>query len=105
MKSKIVVLVTCGGMETAEKISKALIEKRLAACVNIISGVRSLYRWEGKVQDDNEWLMLIKTREECFEELKALVLDLHPYEVPEIVSLPIGKGHQEYLAWIERETT
>jgi periplasmic divalent cation tolerance protein len=104
MTDKIVVFVTVGGMETAEKIGKTLVEERLAACVNVVPGIRSFYRWEGKIVDDSELLLVIKTRSARFEELKARVLDLHTYDLPEIVGLPIERGHQAYLDWIEGET-
>jgi periplasmic divalent cation tolerance protein len=104
MKNKMIVFVTAGNEETSEKIARALVDEHLAACVNIVSKVRSFYRWEGKVVDDSEWLLLIKTTQNRFADLKKRVLALHTYELPEIVGLTIEEGHEEYLAWIEKET-
>lgn len=99
-----VVLVTCSSEEEAVIISKALVEDRLAACVNLISPVRSIYRWEGKIWDEKEWLLVIKTRKERFEEVEAKVKSLHSYSVPEIIALPILEGSASYLNWIIENT-
>jgi len=104
MTGNIVVFVTAGDMETAEKIGKVLVEERLAACVNVVPGIRSFYRWEGRVVDDGELLLIIKTQSSRFEALKARVLGLHTYDLPEIVGLPIEMGHEAYLDWIRTET-
>ena len=104
MTGNIVVYVTAGSMENAETIGKTLVEEHLAACVNVVPGIRSFYRWEGKVADDSELLLIMKTRAERFDELKARVLDLHAYDLPEIVGLPIEMGHEAYLDWIRDET-
>ena len=104
MTGKIVVFVTVGAMENAERIGKALVEERLAACVNVVPGIRSFYRWEGRVADDGELLMIIKTRSALFDALKGKILELHAYDLPEIVAMDIEKGHEPYLAWIEEET-
>ena len=103
--SAIVVIVTASNEEEAAKIGKALVDERLAACANIVPKIRSIYRWEGKVQDDPEALMLIKTTEDMFEALTARVKELHSYSVPEIIALPIGAGASDYLSWIEESTT
>jgi periplasmic divalent cation tolerance protein len=95
-----VVLVTVPNAETAEKLGEALVGERLAACVNVLSGVRSIYRWKGAVQKDAELLCLCKTTREQFERLRARVVELHPYELPEVVALPIELGHTPYLEWI-----
>ena len=100
----IVVLITAGSEEEAVSIGRALVEERLAACANIVPRIRSIYRWEGKVQDDPEALMIVKTRADLFEPLKQRVLELHPYSVPEVISLKIEQGHEEYLAWLEDST-
>ncbi|MEJ2635848.1 MAG: divalent-cation tolerance protein CutA [Calditrichia bacterium] len=84
----------------AGKIAKTLVEERLAACCNIIPGITSVYRWEKEVQTDSELLLLIKTSEERFDELKKRILELHPYDVPEIITTSISEGHIEYLKWI-----
>ncbi len=100
----IVVLVTCGSEEEAVKISNALVEEHLAACVNLISPVRSIYRWEGKVSDEKEWLLMMKTQRERFKEIEAKVKSLHSYSVPEIIALPIVEGSSSYLNWIDENT-
>jgi len=100
----IVVLVTCGSEEEAAKIANSLVEERLAACVNIISPVRSIYRWEGKIWDEREWMLVIKTRKKRFEDLEKKVKSLHSYSVPEIVALPIAEGSASYIKWLEEMT-
>lgn len=97
----IVVFTTCANKEEAQKISRALVEKRLAACVNILPQVESLFWWEGKVDSEQEFLLVIKSRAERFGKICALVKSLHSYEVPEIISLPVSEGHQPYLQWID----
>ena len=104
MSKVIVVFVTVGDLETAKSIARDLVEKHLAACVNIVSNVRSIYRWEGKVADDNELLLLIKTEEGKFNDLKDRILALHPYDLPEIIALNIEQAHQKYLDWVVAET-
>ena len=99
-----VVLVTTGSETEAETIATALLEERLAACVNILSPIRSLYRWQGKIADDREWLLVIKTRAERFAAVEARVRGLHSYEVPEVISLPVLAGSAGYLDWIVTET-
>jgi len=96
-----VVFVTCLGKEEAEKISKTLVRKRLAACVNVVSTVKSFFWWEGKVDEAEEHLLIIKTSVEKMEKLIEKVKELHSYSVPEIISLPILEGNKEYLKWIE----
>jgi len=100
----IVVLVTAPSEDEAAKIGRALVDERLAACANIVTGVRSIYRWEGKVEDEPEALMVIKTREELFDSLESRVRELHPYSVPEVIAIPIVKGSQAYLKWLHEET-
>jgi periplasmic divalent cation tolerance protein len=104
MSEHIVVLVTCGSEEEALKIANALVEERLAACANLISPIRSIYRWEGKIWDEKEWLLVIKTQKHRFEELEKKVKTLHSYSVPEIISLPIVEGSSAYLNWIRENT-
>ena len=104
MTSAIVVLVTVGSEREAETIATALLEERLAACVNITSPVRSLYRWEGRIADDQEWQMVIKTQARLFETLAARVRALHSYDVPEIIALPVLAGTTDYVDWIQNET-
>ena len=100
----IVVFVTCGSEEEAVIISNALVEERLAACVNLISPVRSIYRWEEKIWDEKEWLLIIKTQRKRFQEIETRVKSLHSYSVPEIVSIPIVEGASSYLDWLEEMT-
>jgi len=104
MSQFVVVLVTCGTEEEAVKVARAVVEERLAACTNLISPVRSIYQWEGKICDDREWLLIIKTRQERYKQLEEKVKSLHSYSVPEIISLPILEGSSSYLEWV-RETT
>ena len=101
----IVVLVTAPSEDEAAKIARVLVEERLAACANILSGVRSIYRWEGKVEDAPEVLMVIKTREELFDTLDKRVRELHPYSVPEVIAVSIVNGSQAYLKWLHEETS
>ena len=100
MTDKRLVLTTCGNADDAERIARALLERRLAACVNIVPGARSLYRWQGSVHDDAEWLLLIKTTADGIGPLKAAFDDIHPYDVPELVVLAIEDGSAAYLGWI-----
>ena len=101
---EIVVLITAPGEEEAVKIARALVEARLAACVNIINNVRSIYTWQGNLEDDSELLMIVKTRRGRFSELSAKVRELHSYDVPEIIALPIVDGSEEYLKWLNEST-
>lgn len=101
MTDKIVVLVTCGSRQEARKIARALVERRLAACVNQIGApVRSLYRWKGKMETAEEFLLVIKSTKRRFAGLRAAILDLHSYDVPEIIVLPVVEGSRAYLDWI-----
>jgi periplasmic divalent cation tolerance protein len=104
MSDPIVVLVTCGSEEESLKIANALVEDHLAACVNLVAPIRSIYRWEGKIWDEKEWLLIIKTQKHRFEELERKVKSLHSYSVPEIISLPITEGSLAYLNWIRENT-
>lgn len=104
MTGHIVVYITVPTPEEGEKIAKALVESRLAACVNIVPGLRSIYHWQGKICDDREHLLIAKTTESLFEQLKQEVKSLHSYTVPEIIALPITKGSGEYLSWIDENT-
>ncbi|NPA17530.1 MAG: divalent-cation tolerance protein CutA [Aquificae bacterium] len=98
----IVVLITCPDKETGRKLAFGLVENKLAACVNIVPGLNSIYFWQGKVEDDSEILMVVKTREDLFEKLEEYVKANHPYTVPEIIALPIVKGSSDYLNWIDK---
>ena len=100
----LVVLVTTPTPERAAEIARAVVEERLAACGNVVPGLRSIYRWEGKLQDEGEALLVLKTTRARFEALKERVLALHPYQVPEVIALPVQAGSAPYLAWIAGET-
>jgi periplasmic divalent cation tolerance protein len=95
-----VVLVTGPEPETLESIGRVLVEERLAACVNIIPGVTSVYRWEGEIRTDSEALAVIKTTEDCVQAVRLRVAELHPYEVPEFVALEVVEGSPAYLQWV-----
>lgn len=99
-----VVLVTAPDAAVAERIGRALVEERLAACVNLVPGVRSLYRWEGAVQDDPEVLLIVKTREDRLAELAERVRALHPYDLPEVLALAAAGGSAGYLDWVAAES-
>ncbi|HSD11158.1 MAG TPA: divalent-cation tolerance protein CutA [Candidatus Binatia bacterium] len=99
-KLPIVVLVTAPSADGAAEIARALVEERLAACANIVPGVRSIYRWEERVADDSEWLLVIKTERTRFAELEARVRTLHAYSVPEVIAVEIVEGSKPYLDWL-----
>lgn len=96
----ILALTTAPNSIVAKDVATALVEKSLAACVSIVNNVTSVYRWKGEVVEDSECVLLIKTKAVLFEKLKAEILELNPYDVPEIIATPIVKGHREYLEWI-----
>lgn len=100
MTDAIVIFVTAGSESESETLAKALVESRLAACVNILSSVRSIYRWEGLVADEREWLLIIKTQASQFFEVEAKVKALHSYQTPEVIALPIVDGSEPYLQWV-----
>ncbi len=102
--SHLVVFITTPTPEVAAQIARALVEERLAACGNVVPGLRSIYRWEGKIHDDAEALLVLKTTRARFEALRERALALHPYEVPEVIALPIEAGSAPYLEWIAAET-
>ncbi len=98
---QVVVLCAVGSAADAERIAQSVVERGLAACVNVVPGVTSIYRWKGALVRDSELLLVMKTRADRFEALRAAVVALHPYEVPEVVALPIESGHAPYLDWID----
>jgi periplasmic divalent cation tolerance protein len=96
---------TAPDADTAARIARALVDERLAACVNLVPGVRSIYRWQGALEDAAEVLLVIKTRAERLEALSARLRTLHPYELPELVALPAVGGLDAYLAWVAEEAS
>jgi periplasmic divalent cation tolerance protein len=103
MSEFIVILVTTSSIKEADRISKVLVEKRLAACVNIIKDIRSIFFWKGKLSDEKEVLLIAKSKKKNFEKIEKEVKRLHSYEVPEIIGLPILMGSEDYLDWVEKE--
>ena len=98
------VYMTCGSLDEARKIGEMLLEKNLAACVNILEGMHSLYRWNGAMQEDQETVLIAKTRHELVNELTEAVQSIHSYDCPCIIELPIQHGNPEFLQWIVSET-
>lgn len=96
------VLCTCPDRETAEEIATKLIDAGLAACVNVLPGITSIYRWQGKIERSQEALLLIKTSRSRLDELQQALVALHPYDVPEVIALGVEQGHQPYLEWVEQ---
>jgi len=101
---KIVVLVTTSDAEDASRIARALVDEKLCACVNVVGPIRSVFKWEGKVCDEAEALLVIKTRGALFDRLCGRIRELHSYDVPEVIALPIVAGNDAYLRWIDEET-
>jgi periplasmic divalent cation tolerance protein len=100
MTDKKLVLTTTGSAEEARKIAHALVEGKLAACVNIVPQIHSVYRWQGKIEEAQEWLLIIKTTDTAFERVRDAIKQLHSYELPECIVVQIQDGSQEYLRWI-----
>ncbi len=100
MTDKRIVLTTTGSADEAHKIANALVERRLAACVNVVGPIASVYRWQGAVENAQEWLLLIKTTQAQFERVRASISELHSYELPECIEIEIDGGSGEYLAWM-----
>jgi periplasmic divalent cation tolerance protein len=103
--SVVVVLSTFPSSEKAAEIARVLVDERLAACVNLVPAVRSIYRWQGAVHDDTEVLAIMKTTAERAAALRDRLVALHPYDVPEAIVLPVSEGHAPYLAWVTGEVT
>ncbi len=101
MTDKRIVLTTCGSEAEASKIANFLVENRLAACANLIPHIKSIYRWQGKVESGEEWLLLIKTSVHQLESVRDAILELHSYDLPEFLVLSIEAGSAEYLNWLE----
>ena len=96
--------ITCATPEEAAKLGRALVEERLAACANIIPGMRSIYHWQGKLAEESECVLILKTRKELVESVTARVKALHSYTVPCVLELPVARGHQPYIDWLLAET-
>ena len=101
MTDKLLVLTTAGSEREADKIAHALVERRLAACVNIVPRVQSVYRWEGKVESAEEFLLIVKTTRARNEQVCAAIRELHSYKLPECISIAVDGGSEEYLRWLE----
>ncbi len=100
----IIVLCSCPDQESASGIANHLVENRLAACVNISSQVKSVYRWQGEIETADEYMLFIKTAASSYDELELTILSIHPYELPEIIAVPVEMGLQNYLGWINQCT-
>jgi len=100
MTDKILVLTTAGSKEEARKIARVLVERLLAACVNVVPQVTSIYRWEGEIEEAEEFLLVVKTTRAAFERVREAILELHSYDVPECISVAIDGGSVGYLSWI-----
>jgi periplasmic divalent cation tolerance protein len=103
MKSFIQVTTTTESREQAKKIADHLVEQKLAACVQILGPIESTYRWKGKIETSPEWLCLIKTQEDFYDDVESAIKEMHSYETPEIIAVPIIKGSKEYLQWLDSE--
>jgi periplasmic divalent cation tolerance protein len=101
MNRYIQVITTISDKRGAEKIAKELINKRLAACVQILGPIKSIYRWKGKIETAKEWVCIIKTRTSLYKKVEAAIKKIHPYEVPEIIAVPIALANKDYLKWIK----
>ncbi len=98
--NEIVIFITSGSEEEAKKLARVLVEEKLAACVNILSGVESLYWWKGKIESSKEWMLVVKTQGKMVNKVVKRVKEIHSYEVPEVIALPIVEGNKDYLQWI-----
>lgn len=105
MHNALLALSTCPDADTAARIARALVEEKLAACVNRVPGIASTYRWQGGVHDDAEVLLLIKTTRARFEALRARLVELHPYDVPELLAFDVTDGHGPYLDWLRAQVS
>ena len=103
MTDKIVVLSACASAEEAHSIARVLVEKRLAACVNILPGMRSVYRWKDAIEEEPEVLLIIKSSRALLDDLRNEIERLHSYEVPEVIAMQVVDGAEQYLAWLTRE--
>ena len=99
-----IILTTAGSQEEAGKIAHALVDRRLAACVNIVPRIESVYRWQGEVETAQEWLLLIKTQRDLYDRVRDVIQELHSYDLPECIMLEVTAGSHEYLDWITQNT-
>lgn len=102
METYLIALVTVPSMDVGREVARALVDRKLAACVNIVPSITSLYTWEGEVCADEEVLLIIKTTESAFDRLASAVKEIHPYDVPEVIALPLAAGSKDYLDWIQQ---
>ncbi len=100
----LLVICSCPNQAVAEQIAHSLVDKQLAACVNITAPVTSIYRWQGETESAEERLLLIKTRNNVYPSLEQAIQELHPYELPEIIAVPLERGERQYLNWIDQNT-
>ncbi len=100
MSEPLLVLTTCPDAATARHIATTLVERRLAACINILSCLHSVYKWQGRIHDEAEVMLFIKTHHDAYAQLEAALVELHPYELPEVLAVPVLNGLSDYLAWI-----
>jgi periplasmic divalent cation tolerance protein len=105
MTDKRIVLSTAGSEEEASRIGRALLERHIAACVNIVPQIKSIYRWQGKVEEAREWLLIVKTTAAAFAQVRQTIAELHSYDLPECISLTIEDGSPSYLRWIAESVT
>ncbi len=103
MEEPVQIVTTVDKKEDAERIAGVLVEKRLAACVQILGPIISTYRWKGKIETSEEWLIQIKSGRALYGEVEEAIMELHPYDVPEIIAVPIVEGNRDYLKWMEEE--
>jgi len=103
MTDKVIVFSTCASREEAKRIARGLVEERLAACVNVIDGIVSIYQWQGKVHEGDEVMLVAKTRRDLLGRLQERLASMHSYEVPEAIAIPVVDGLPAYLEWLERE--
>lgn len=103
MEQYIQIITTIDKKETAERIAKVLVEKRLASCVQITGPIKSTYWWKGKIETQKEWLCIIKSKKDLYKKIEKTIKQIHPYEVPEILAIPITRGSKDYLMWLGNE--
>ena len=103
MKEYIQVFTTTNKKDDAGKIARDLVEKRLAACAQVVGPIQSVYRWKGKIEEEEEWLCILKSRSDCYEKIEKRLKDIHPYEEPEILVFSVVKGSRSYLTWLDQQ--